>query len=583
MSNYKKPQDWSPTYLQRQSQAWCKVHKERVRGIIKQKKLKNDAKLIYMGFLTYLHDGGGILIEPKDRVAKALGFERSDLDYCVNILVKEGWLEIAESGAIFEPVVYKYITGNEHPDDANLDQIRPNSEKYGRILPNPPGETSALDKIRASSLDASNAASKERSDSDHYQKEEDRKNREGSLKVASRFSALKIEVIEEVAAANPELDWADVCAKFIEANEKTHLRMINRKWFETFVAGYIKRQGGTVASSGPSSDPEAEAIRIARLPKLESREIKCKEPRTRINPNGLSFEEVVEVYKDVWSIGERDITHKNFGIEQSDFLRLVRNMSERPKLDAHKYLCGLVGKEWNTQTALSNEDDSLIFSCGENDELWRGAAYETEEEKASRLERSRIFYENQAKAEAEKAEAKQKEEVARKEAERIRKEQEEAERQELERIEAEKRQREKDEAAKRLAEQIKESEREESELRQQFAPAFALVSDPRHQKFLSSSIHMAVAIEMSKAKFAERIGEALGEDKAKAIIAALEADNLQWWDPTEDIKKLRSKQIAALKEKTVENGCTPGEATVAAEKVEELEVKYGLSEQAAIS
>jgi hypothetical protein len=38
----------------------------------------------------------------------------------------------------------------------------------------------------------------------------------------------------------------------------------------------------------------------------------------------------------------------------------------------------------------------------------------------------------------------------------------------------------------------------------------------------------------------------------------------------------REKQLNALLEKTVENGCTEGEASAAAKKVQELEAKYGI-------
>jgi hypothetical protein len=369
VSNYKEPQKQSPTYLQRQSQAWCKVHKERVRSIIKQKKLNKDAKLIYMGLMTYFHDGGGVLIESKDRVAKSLGFERDDLDYCINILVKEGWLEIAESGAIFEPVVYKYITKKEHPDDAESGRIQSDLDKYGRILPDSPGETSALDKIRASSFGGPQPP-KERSDSNIQNKKETGKG-EGSLELPSLFPFLLVKEVEEVRQEFPGIDFENACSEFLRVNQekKTPSKKVDQQWFRTFVARYARNQGAATASPGPKSDSQTtkdevykpEPARPAKktaapdpgLLKLEYRP--CPERlRNELNPD------LAKSYG--WFIGKKFLG--SWG-NASEFFKYCREMPKGDFEASREYLLGFVGLEnWDVMAALndfSGDESDLKF------------------------------------------------------------------------------------------------------------------------------------------------------------------------------------------------------------------------------
>ena len=63
-------------------------------------------------------------------------------------------------------------------------------------------------------------------------------------------------------------------------------------------------------------------------------------------------------------------------------------------------------------------------------------------------------------------------------------------------------------------------------------------------------------------------------DEACGIISAIEGSKLNWWKPDIDLK--REKRLNALLEKTVEKGCTEGEASAAAKKVQELKAKYGI-------
>jgi hypothetical protein len=580
VSNYKEPQKQSPTYLQRQSQAWCKVHKERVRSIIKQERLCLDAKLIYTGLLTYFHDGGGVLIESKERVAKSLGFTKERLDYCLEKLDQGGWLEISESGMIFEPVVYKYITGNEHPDDAESSRISQDLAKSGRILHSSPGETSPLDKNRASSLDASNAASKERSDSLSYQNEEYREKGEGSRRVASLFPGLKLKDIEEVRQANLDLDWSSVCSEFVRVNQekKTPASKVDRKWFERFVVYYRKWKGAATASPGPArkeEDPDAEAVRLAKLPRLE-RDYDREEKENKDLPEYM--------HKAFWTLGGKPIEKFGDGMSQAEFIRFIRNMSPRSPEKAHKFLCGLAGKEWNTQDAFETYDN-LFGATASRD--WCGADYESEQDKAARIERQRKEREEKSKAAEAAAEAQKAEERARQHAEQIRKEREDAERQEREKAAAILKQQLADEAAKRAAAELEEREKEEAAFKEKFASALAIVGeDKKRFRMFQITVNFAQAANIQK----ERLREDLSKrgftwEESCGIISAIEGSKLNWWKP--EIEEKREKHLAALLNKTVENGCTEGEAASAAEKAQELKAKYGIGlkemEGAAIS
>ena len=563
MSNYKEPQDKTAAYLSRDGK-WFKMDKESVRKVCGRPRLRNTAKIAFFALQPYFHDGNGLLIEPLEHVALDLGTTKDKLSEDIDILVGAGILRRTQAGLLYDPVSYKLITKNEEPPDAKFCRISQDSAKFGENLHSPLGQNAPLDKTRASSLDASNAASKERSDSISYQSEADRKKEEGSLVLPSLFPGLKLKDLEGLRQENLDLDWSDVCSLFIEKNQKTDARRVNRKWFETFVVGYRKRKGAATASPGPASkeDTEAQEVRLAKLPKLdvERRPIKGGD------------------YEIVWTIGGKEIAFKNFKIDECDFFKLVRNMSPRPKEQAHKYLCSLVGCEWNTQHAFDYHDELIAVNNDNGD--WLGWEYETEEEKTARIERARLDREEKARAAAAAAEAQKAEELARQQAEQIRKEREEAERQEREKVEAEKRRQEGEERAKREAAEREEREKEEAAFNEKFASVLSLVSDECRERLShdiqNESLWAKIKPDGAKDRFRIRIRLKVGDELTEKVIAALEASNLHWWNSADERKQLAEKHVNALLEKTVENGCTEGEAAAAAAKAQQLKAKYGI-------
>jgi Protein of unknown function (DUF2786) len=565
VSNYKEPQDKKAAYLSRDGK-WFKMDKESVRKVCGRPRLRNTAKIAFFGLQPHFHDGDGLFLTPLAHVAQELGTTTDKLSEDIDILVEVGIFRRTQTGLLYDPVSYKLITKNEEPPDAKFCRISPDSAKFGENLHSPLGQNAPLDKIRASSLDASNAASKERSDSISYQNEADGKKGEGSLRLPSLFSRLKMKEIEEVRQANLDLDWSDVCSEFVRVNQEkqTPASKVDRKWFERFVVFYRKRKGAATASPGPASkeDTEAQEVRLAKLPKLdmERRPIKGGD------------------YEIVWTIGGKEIAFKNFKIDECDFFKLVKNMSPRPKEQAHKYLCSLVGCEWNTQHAFDYHDELIAVNDDNGD--WFGWDYESEQDKAERLKRERIEKEEKARAAAAAAEAQKAEELARQQAEQIRKDREEAERKEREKVEAEKRRQEGEERAKREAAEREEREKEEAAFNEKFASVLSLVSDECRERLShdiqNESLWAKMKPDGAKDRFRIRIRLKVGDELTEKVIAALEASNLHWWNSADERKQLAEKHVNALLEKTVENGCTEGEAAAAAAKAQQLKAKYGI-------
>jgi hypothetical protein len=376
-------------------------------------------------------------------------------------------------------------------------------------------------------------------------------------------------VIEEVRVANPGLDWSDVCSLFIEKNQKTHPSRINRKWFETFVVGYAKRKGVATASPGPASE-EDEAIRLARLPKLERVKKDLKN----------------DDYHIVWMIGGKPIDIKSWGISEEDFIRFCENMPDKTEAEACRYLRKLTGgKDWNISEALIDfeyeisdsrepyEIGSLFWKLGGK---WRGVYYETAEEKAERIESDRAAKEETEKAAEIAAGAQRAAELARQHAEQIRKEREDAERQEREKAAAILKQQAAEEKAKREAAEREEAEKAEKEFKEKFASAISIVGEDNARfKMFRITVNFGQAANVQKDRLREDLTKrGFTWDEACEIISAIEGSKLNWWKPDIDVK--REKQLSALMDKTVGNGCTEGEALAAAEKVQELRAKYGI-------
>lgn len=388
--NIKKLQDKTAAYLARDGK-WFKMDKESVRRVIGRPRLKNSAKLTFFALQPYFHDGQGFLFEPLENVASGMDeTTAADLEADISKLEKVGILRRTNGGLLYDPVSFKLITGLNEPADAKFRKISQDSAEFGENLHSPLGQNAALDKIRGSSSAASNAAAEERTDLFNYQNEEEGKKDDGSRRLPSFFPFLKMNDVKEVQAEHPELDWADLISLFIAKNEKTKPQLVNRKWFETFVVGYInrKRNGGGAATAGPVIDPEAEKIRLARLPKLELRPVK---------------------EKYVWFIGEKPVS--KMGIKDDDFDSLCRNMTPKTTAQANAYLRKLVpNEEWNTMHALEDVDE--LFTL-DDDGLWRGSEYETEEERTDREELELARAEAKRKA----AEAEREERIRQREAE----------------------------------------------------------------------------------------------------------------------------------------------------------------------
>lgn len=470
--NIKSPRDQSPTYLQRQSQAWCKVHKERVRSIIKQKKLCMDAKLIYMGLLTYFHDGNGVLIEPRDRVARSLGFARERLDYCIDKLVKDGgWLELTETGMVFEPVVFKYITGKEHPDDAESGRIQSDLSKYGRISPNSPAQTSAIDKNRVSfSTGESHEPVEKRNDLYPYQDEEEGEKDDGSRRLPSLFPFLKMNEVEGVKAEHPELDWEDLIAKFIAANKTTKpVSRVNLQWFENFVAMYIDRMRNGGGSAGPTTNGAATGKILPQLRCDWSTDSPDKE-----EPD------------DQWRIGTRKVSAAT--------INKIRKMPIKPRAEAERWMLGLIGSEFDVKHVIDHYCGDAICEYWEVLVRWeddndptgsvRGCEYETKEEEARRLEGYRIAEEERKK----KIEAEEKAK---------------AEAKELARQEAEKRA---EEERKRKEEEAKRKQEEQEEERRKRAEQWRMAEAARQEEERKRREDLQRRIEEGKAKRAAFVG-----------------------------------------------------------------------------
>lgn len=383
--NRKSPQDQSPTYLQRQSQAWCKVHKERVRSMIKQKRLCLDAKLIYMGLLTYLHDGGGVLIESRERVAKSLGFETERLDYCIGKLEEEGWLEFSEAGAIFEPTVYKYITGNEHPDDAESSRISQDLAKSGRILHSSPGETSAVEYSRelvGTPTPLTNCTT------------EQNNRKEGDSLTLAPFPGLTEKDLEAVKERFADLVFADVYAKFVTRANRDGKKSVTLNYLRGFFdleRKFLTKKSGSAATASPvpaknkqvkaKPEPEESKETTGELPKLEFRN--CAEHMR--NELGDYGKEIRKPFG--WFIGDKKVA--DWGLV-NPFVDQCRNMPAGNAEECRQYLLSLTPKvkDWDTRDALDRFD--VLFTEANWDEdgfkpiEWSGT--ETAEKEAKKEE-----------------------------------------------------------------------------------------------------------------------------------------------------------------------------------------------------
>jgi hypothetical protein len=207
---------------------------------------------------------------------------------------------------------------------------------------------------------------------------------EGSLEVASLFPALKMKVIDDVLSKFPDLDKESVCSDYITVNQKRATpkwQANNRAWFERFVIGSAKRQRDATASADtakPKLSQEEEEIRIARLPRLV---FEIGEEGVRVK--GGKYKD------DKWTLGGKEINEKTYGIRLDYFLSSCRNMKEKTEEEAHKYLCGLIGEEWNTKAAFWDFSDVSIYSDLFNgtEKGWEGVLFEPaeteEDEKAA--------------------------------------------------------------------------------------------------------------------------------------------------------------------------------------------------------
>jgi hypothetical protein len=203
MSNHRKPSaEWSQTYLDKQP--WVGLRKMRIREVMIHPKLNQAIRLTYFALLGDFDNGGGYLSEDLRIICARLDLDPAKVEDHLERLEKAGFLGQDASG------YYDNLLRKKAANPTESSRISPNPQTNIRnsdISPREFGnEGSGLDKIRASSLDASYAASKERSDSLSYQNEEDRKKDEGSLGLPSLFPGLKLKDVEEVRQANLDLD-----------------------------------------------------------------------------------------------------------------------------------------------------------------------------------------------------------------------------------------------------------------------------------------------------------------------------------------------------------------------------------------
>jgi hypothetical protein len=348
VSNYKQPQDKTAAYLSRDGK-WLKMDKESVRRVCGRPRLRNTAKLAFFGLQPYFHDGDGLLLHPLEHVAQEIGTTKKKLSEDIDILLEIGLLRRTKSGLLYDPVSYKLITKKEEPADAEFCKISQDSAKFGENLHSSPGQIAALDQIRPSFSDASNAASEKRRDLNHT--EEETGTGDGSRALPSRFPFLSVEEVESVRVANINLDWPDVCAKFIAANEKTIVKLVNRKWFETFVVGYIKRlnTANPAATSKPKATKQAaaepEPEESAELPKLE-----FKNCDLSLQLEGVSEKDRKEYG---WFIADKKIA--DWGLK-SPFVRSCRSMPSGDFEECRKYLLKLTAgnkvPDWDVKDAL---------------------------------------------------------------------------------------------------------------------------------------------------------------------------------------------------------------------------------------
>lgn len=411
MSNRKPPEDWSPSYLQRQSQAWCKVHKERVRGIIKQKRLAKgmDSKLIYLGLQTYFHDGNGVLIEPIARVAKDLGFTPERIEECIQALIDDGgWLERSESGQIYDPVLFKFITGAPHPDLAESSRIAQDYARSRQILHFPPGQTSPVEKIREDGFSTTppqggGVVTKTGDCSTDFNTDNPQKGAPPSLTRAVPFCGLSEIDLETVRSEFPNLDFDKVYAKFVAYHTKKGSERVTR----VQLAGWFKREkeaGRHEASPAVSTVDtaaagwEKEKVRLSGKNKLTGDDVR---------------DEDGDWIDTRYFIGKTQVSENKI-----DRMLHMHRMSEQ---QACRWLFETVGYEFDTPQALRQFKDSLFDSFeDEGVTVWQGSDYETPEQIAEFKRQQEAKAEKEAKEKAEK-EVKEKAEQAEKEEKRKRK------------------------------------------------------------------------------------------------------------------------------------------------------------------
>jgi hypothetical protein len=298
-----------------------------------------------MGLLTYFHDGGGVLIESRERVAKSLGFARDRIDYCIKQLDEGGWLEVSESGMIFEPVVYKYITGNEHPDGSESSRISQDLAKSGRILHFSPGETSPVEESREFSGDPNPTKRTVTITEQNKNQEKDREFATLSLS----FPGLTDQNFGVIKNEFPNLDFATVYEKFVDHHTSKGTNAATL----AMLRGWFKRE--KPASPGQAVEHELENPKANKPDASKSKKSSDLERLRYVDcPADLRCEVVAEVTKPYgWFIGKK----KMGSWCDSDFKAYCRNMPKGDYDECRDYLLAFTGgaiNEWDIKDALQS-------------------------------------------------------------------------------------------------------------------------------------------------------------------------------------------------------------------------------------
>ena len=113
----------------------------------------------------------------------------------------------------------------------------------------------------------------------------------------------------------------------------------------------------------PEAQPQSTSAIEKSLPKLT-----CDTYETNVEGELRSF----------WLIGEKPVTE--FGYDYSEaFESDLEKMPPKTDEEAHEFLCGLVGFEWDTQYALERFSDTFRKN---KDGTWQGSHYKTEKQLA---------------------------------------------------------------------------------------------------------------------------------------------------------------------------------------------------------